>query len=760
MIIHKFFPSKTEDSIIDNQRFLIQMVTSYSIFLFCIVALSFFLYISTGKNMQNQFRQQNQSLLYSSNLLMEKDLSVMEVFSRQLLQDNTFMRLLNASGPQTPDFYLNGFSVRQDLATNIYPEVFLPIEEYYVHFENSGYLLNASHFVERSLFYSGSRSYPLSLFDEWVDYLENEDYYNTLISLDRFTNSPALDYYLYVIDLDALSERKLNATTCFIVDGKKLSMLFNGIELYDTGFLVITDNTGKTLFSMSDTDTGIDFHEFDANALRDLSYQEDCADWFYEGRHMLVTKQAAVFNNWHFYLVQPAEAALLNFRSYQILFFVFLTFAVAIGVYLIALFSQRSFRPFVALGQELQVAVDTTLQLQEEVDKQRPIICNTYVRQLMLGTISSAPEVAYIKDYLGLQGENLYYNVLYAVVYNNENEDEGSHGIPVEDENMFSTVLDAMNTYLGEPLLRYSPTDRTYALLLACGEKDADSFIMRMQEIVLKLHDYLLDEHSIWFFAGIGHNTDSLMNVWESYQQAQEAINYATRNYIFLPYEIIRKDSNVYYYPSELSTKLIHFITSGNEQQVLEIFSLIHQENIEERSLPIHLLKYLLSDIRNTLLKARFALPSGTSKALSDALDSRFEEHLSFKLCEDIAMALCGMFHSDATTDTSLASTIEKYILANYKDPSLCLNKISDEFQISESYFSHMFKEKTGINFSNYLEKVRMSEASRLIRETDTNLSELYLIVGYNNVTSFRRVFKKTFGITPSAMRENAKQTG
>ena len=83
------------------------------------------------------------------------------------------------------------------------------------------------------------------------------------------------------------------------------------------------------------------------------------------------------------------------------------------------------------------------------------------------------------------------------------------------------------------------------------------------------------------------------------------------------------------------------------------------------------------------------------------------------------------------------------------------LNKISDEFQISESYFSHMFKEKTGVNFSTYLETIRLNEASRLIRETDISLNELYLSVGYNNANSFRRAFKKIYGITPSAMRDS-----
>ena len=64
-------------------------------------------------------------------------------------------------------------------------------------------------------------------------------------------------------------------------------------------------------------------------------------------------------------------------------------------------------------------------------------------------------------------------------------------------------------------------------------------------------------------------------------------------------------------------------------------------------------------------------------------------------------------------------------------------------------------KEKTGVNFSTYLENIRMSEAARMIKETDISLNELYISVGYNNANTFRRAFKKIYGVTPSSMREN-----
>ncbi len=421
-----------------------------------------------------------------------------------------------------------------------------------------------------------------------------------------------------------------------------------------------------------------------------------------------------------------------------------------LGIALILYFSYNNVCAFIALKEDLHSSVETQNQLLEVMNHQKPIIFRSYIRQLLTGTVTSEGEASYILQYMEL--ENIIsprFNVLYAVAYNNFEDASAGH---TDDQNTNSIILEVLQKFFGPNVYYYIPASRTYAVLLPFSADDESSFILKTQDTVRKMHEYLLENHNIWIFAGIGKNTNSLMNVWESYQQAMEAINYTTKNYIFLPYEMIKKDSNVFYYPPELSTKMIHFITTGNKAQVMELFNLIHEENIEERSLPINLIKFLLSDIRNTLLKARFALPENTDKETVALLDERFNEPLTFQLCEALALTLCKLFGSKDESE-ALSTTIEKYINANYQDPSLCLNKISDEFQISESYFSHMFKDKTGVNFSTYLENLRMAEAARLIKETDISLNELYLAVGYNNPNTFRRAFKKIYGVTPSSMR-------
>lgn len=428
------------------------------------------------------------------------------------------------------------------------------------------------------------------------------------------------------------------------------------------------------------------------------------------------------------------------------------------GLTLIFLRSRRKTGRILGLEQQLQAAEQENASLLEEksrlqkvMDSQRPIVFHSYVRQLLKGMIVSEQEASYAKEFLGLTGSSLTYNGLYAVAYNNIDEYQSCAGAP---EECSAIVLETLRRHAGGgPFYCFSPSDRAYAMIVVGRPGDKTDLIAAAGEMIAKAHDELLDRYGIWLFAGIGKNTDDIVNVWESYQQAMEAANYTGRNCIFFRYESIKKDSNAFYYPMELSTKLIHFITTGNTPQVMELFNLLHQENIEERSLPINMLQFLLSDIRNTLLKARFALPQNTPEDALKALDECFNQHVSFKLCEDIALRLCPLFTVKAD-DSDMISDIEKYIQENYADPSMGLNKISDEFQISESYFSHMFKERTGVNFSTYLENMRLNEASRLIRETDISLNDLYLSVGYNNANSFRRAFKKVYGVTPSAVRD------
>ena len=116
------------------------------------------------------------------------------------------------------------------------------------------------------------------------------------------------------------------------------------------------------------------------------------------------------------------------------------------------------------------------------------------------------------------------------VAYNSSNEYQSAPNEFITLEACNRIVQETLEQFLGTPLYYFSPSDRIYALIVVGRPGVEKDLILRTNEAVIKLHDYLLDTYGIWLFAGIGKNTDNILNVWESYQQAMEAVNYTSKN--------------------------------------------------------------------------------------------------------------------------------------------------------------------------------------------------------------------------------------
>jgi two-component system response regulator YesN len=97
------------------------------------------------------------------------------------------------------------------------------------------------------------------------------------------------------------------------------------------------------------------------------------------------------------------------------------------------------------------------------------------------------------------------------------------------------------------------------------------------------------------------------------------------------------------------------------------------------------------------------------------------------------------------------------YIGQNYMRSDLSLNLLSSEFKISVSYLSKLFKEQEEINFIDYLMEIRMNKAKDLLAQTDEKVRDIAEFIGYANVNSFVRIFKKVTGLTPTEYRERTQ---
>jgi two-component system response regulator YesN len=98
-----------------------------------------------------------------------------------------------------------------------------------------------------------------------------------------------------------------------------------------------------------------------------------------------------------------------------------------------------------------------------------------------------------------------------------------------------------------------------------------------------------------------------------------------------------------------------------------------------------------------------------------------------------------------------------EFIRTNYKK-KLKLTDISKSVLLSPYYLSHIFKNETGITLMEYLTKVRIEEAKRLLENTSYNTTQISFDVGYSDQSYFCKIFKKIEGTSPLEYKKRMKR--
>lgn len=84
----------------------------------------------------------------------------------------------------------------------------------------------------------------------------------------------------------------------------------------------------------------------------------------------------------------------------------------------------------------------------------------------------------------------------------------------------------------------------------------------------------------------------------------------------------------------------------------------------------------------------------------------------------------------------------------------ITLRTVASQLSISSQYLSTVFKNSIGLNFSTYLNDIRLHRASELLVETHESITYICEVCGYRNLSHFLRCFKNKFGCSPTVYRK------
>ena len=748
-----------------STRFTIRLMASYSIVLLVILCMGILLYTISIEKIKIGIHRQTQTLLDNAVEQLDQDFVSMSSFALQLSGSSELVFLANLNTTENDEFYLLSSKAKSRLATLLSAQMFLPVDRYFVHLRNTGYSISFDHFEKLRQYYLTTRRLDIAAYDDWKALIEDPANQYQMLSLSPYATETTPDRYnyLFVMPLERFALRRIPADLCLEISAAQLHGIFSELNLYNSGFLCVSDPQGSPVFGIGADAVPLSPAQMAAylsEVTAAPSTVNEISNLRKTSGHFMLTRSTSKSNGWTYYLVQPSNDVLYSVLSYQAVFTVCVVGALILGFVFIVLLSKRNSIPFVGISRLLSQSEHSKQELLALAKQQEPLLRTSYARQIMRGTLSSPEETDYARRYLMLpEDKTVKFFVLYCSVYleKYEVEDSDTTVVGIAQGNYDALLIEHFERFFGEPLCFFRPQEYSYALLIhASNEQCFAQTAQKVAETFTQMHDALIQQHSIWLFGGLGNSNILLSFAWKSYQQAHEASRNATNDRFFCIYESLERNRNSYYYPSELSSSLSQFVLAGNQEQIDELFHLIEKENLQKRSLSGLQINWLLSDIRNTLVKLRFSMSEeSVPAAVQTRVDARWEELPSLKLYHNIALELSRACQTDKSNENQLIFRIREYISQNFTDPAICLSKISMEFSISESYFSYLFKKITGENFSVSLERMRMQEAEKLIRDPQEKISDLYLKLGYNNQNSFRRVFKKTFGVSPAAMRES-----
>ena len=122
-------------------------------------------------------------------------------------------------------------------------------------------------------------------------------------------------------------------------------------------------------------------------------------------------------------------------------------------------------------------------------------------------------------------------------------------------------------------------------------------------------------------------------------------------------------------------------------------------------------------------------------------------------------MALSSMEVTSRASDSSHHRLVRYSIeaLRNRYSEDIGLESLAYEQGVSSPYLSRLFKSEMGVNFKEYLTRIRLDKARELLRKTDNRIYEVAASVGYPDQKYFCEIFKRRTGMTPREYRQDVR---
>jgi AraC-like DNA-binding protein len=250
-----------------------------------------------------------------------------------------------------------------------------------------------------------------------------------------------------------------------------------------------------------------------------------------------------------------------------------------------------------------------------------------------------------------------------------------------------------------------------------------------------------------------------IQNVGEIITQYQICCDLIKASYFFdwknkvITAEMIENPKNmndIYNMLININASFIRCIVSQDESGMAELFKKLEVELRKIKNFS------QVKDIYNRILVEldhEFHFSSFIETNLLQALNDNKTLVAMMNFIKNLLMQVSQQYGNNDAKENNYCELAMEYLDKHYMN-DMNITDTADHLNISYSYLSKVFRARTGMTLTDYLNTTRIEKSKDYLTNTFLNLSEISKEVGYNNVQSYQRFFKKYVNITPGDYRK------
>lgn len=631
------------------------------------------------------------------------------------------------------------------------------IESIYVYNSANGQFYTASRQGESGTFNKED------LADQGIlDILDNFQEYRPFTPIPRTYTTVSLageqvtKAYTY-LGYDAIGKaQKINSAVIINISSAWINKDIGANKNDNEGKSYILDNQDRLL--SGDTLVSKKLNDEDAAFFNEQIKNQDSgyAVTNFEGKKSLISYTSPDSLEWQYVRVTPYKQvtnAIYSIRNTTILIAVVI---LVIGLFISWLLSRMLYRPIHQIMNKMNI-------LETEKRNSSYTIRQNMLRSLIQG--SQSLQTSSQQQKLSQSGITFDFNSRYRVVMLKIDQLAALKQTRGDDLHVYKFAVMNIAWEIGLKNYRVETVDMDadYVIMLLNRLDDAeepDDELLRsmLEQIQQSSMDYLKIGLSVTY-SPEGFQAQQLSNLYKLVKEASQHRLFYGLGSLIDAQDIICLKSKEYIFPVDKERKLTDALMTSKTEEAKKLFA----EIVQETALyPIHVVQLAISHLTMTVNNILFTIQKNNSLDVEASLSIHIPSPDHFETIQELNEVFFSLFDDIQTKLSMKRSTkqgdlirkINELIHKEYANPNLSLNWIADELDMSSIYLSRVYKQQTLAAIVDVINNVRLERAKEYLESTDCSIVDIAVKSGYTSSSYFHRMFKKSFGVTPTDYRK------